>query len=426
MPMTREAGYLPDLPSVFEPVALREGADALDRAAELAPTRGAGTMPWVRSASRLEAAVVLEPERPLAAARLAVLAAASALADALAFLGPPELPIGLRWPTGVTLDGALVGAVRLREPPGAALHLPPDWIAVGVEARIAFPAAIRPGDVPHLTSLEEQGYAGIETEALVAAWARSLMATLSEWQDLGPDPLSRRVLERLEKEPWMGRGPWFWMRKPASWCSRRAPGRRAGPCGRRARRDGLLLRTLRLDPSDGIVFDRAAAPGEWAVPGGFCFWDEDPATMTGKRRQAFRAGFLGLGSFGWSTLVEVAVCEEAEREEALNALAAHLRAHYGAPDEAAARAAAAEEIGFAASLCEGQAPGTALALAREVEKGAQRERFRTLHRASRPAGYSAAVMGTLPVFTAVRVDGEDEVPEHPDLAAENPFAEARR
>ena len=64
-----------------------------------------------------------------------------------------------------------------------------------------------------------------------------------------------------------------------------------------------LPRTIRLDASDTVIFDQAAEPGELAVPGGFAFWDEDPAQMSGKRRQAFRGGFLGLGSFGWATLV---------------------------------------------------------------------------------------------------------------------------
>ena len=34
----------------------------------------------------------------------------------------------------------------------------------------------------------------------------------------------------------------------------------------------LLPRTIRLDPSDTVVFSRAAEPGEWAVPGAFLFW----------------------------------------------------------------------------------------------------------------------------------------------------------
>ncbi len=178
-----------------------------------------------------------------------------------------------------------------------------------------------------------------------------------------------------------------------------------------------LPRTLRLDPSDTLVFERAAEPGEWAVSGGFAFWDEDPEAMQGKRRQAFRAGFLGLGSFGWSTLVEVAEASPAEREAALAALAAHLRAAYGAPDEAAARAAAEEEIAFAESLCD-HPPGTVLALARSLEPGpdgpAVRERFRTLHRRDQPH----RDFGALPVFGVVEVSGEEEAPaERPNLAA---------
>lgn len=174
----------------------------------------------------------------------------------------------------------------------------------------------------------------------------------------------------------------------------------------------LLPRTLRLDPSDTLVFARAAEPGEWAVPGGFAFWDEAPEAMSGKRRQEFRAGFLGLSSFGWSTLVEVAACDAASREAALAALAAHLLAAYGAPDEAAARAAAAEEIAFAEQLCAGHAAGTVLALTRSAEGGEQRERFRTLQRRERPHGD----FGGLPVFGIVEVEGEDEVLEQPDLA----------
>src|SRR5215204_3025727 len=147
-------------------------------------------------------------------------------------------------------------------------------------------------------------------------------------------------------------------------CDRRAgarpAGRRAGALGRAdAGGDGgmtRLPRTLRLDPSDTMVFDRAAGPGEWAVPGGFAFWDEDPAALAGRRRQEFRAGFLGLGSFGWSTLVEVAEAAPGDRTAAVEALAARILAAHGAPGPDAARAAAEEEIAFAESLC-GHPPG---------------------------------------------------------------------
>ncbi|WP_372618968.1 DUF6505 family protein [Falsiroseomonas sp.] len=171
-----------------------------------------------------------------------------------------------------------------------------------------------------------------------------------------------------------------------------------------------LPRTLRLDLSDTLIFDCAAEPGEWAVPGGFEFWEEDPATMPGKRRQAFRGGFLGLSSFGWSTLVEVAEATAEQREAALAALAAHLRTRHGAPDEAAARAAAEEEIAFAESLCD-HPTGTVLALTRSGEAGELRERFRTLHLRDTPH----TSFNALPVFGIAVVEGEEEVVETPDL-----------
>jgi hypothetical protein len=173
-----------------------------------------------------------------------------------------------------------------------------------------------------------------------------------------------------------------------------------------------LPRTVRLDPSDTLIYDPAAEPGEWAVPGGFAFWDEDPAAMSGKRRQAFRGGFLGLGSFGWSTLVEVAEATRGQRAAAVAALAAHLRAEHGAPDEDAARAAAEEEIAFAESLCDHPA-GTILALTRSIEAGEQRERFRTLHRRDTPH----QAFDRLPVFGVAVVEGEEEPAERPDLTA---------
>jgi hypothetical protein len=139
-----------------------------------------------------------------------------------------------------------------------------------------------------------------------------------------------------------------------------------------------LPRTIRLDPSDTFVFERPAEPGEWAVPGSFLFWDADIPNLAGKRRAAFRAGFLGVRTLGHSTLVVVTEASEAERDEAVETLAAHLRERFGAPSRETALAAAAEEVAVAASLC-GHPANTVIALHRTEENGAIRERFRTLH-----------------------------------------------
>lgn len=199
------SAVLPELPTVFTPVVpLREAGDAMARAVALAPQHGAGSLAWVRSAARIEAAVVLEPEMPLAAARCALFAAASALGDALAAFGPGEVPLSFRWPDRVLVNGGEVGRVRIAWPDGGAGDAVPDWIVVGAEARLMFPQGWEPGHGLGQTSLQEEGWDLVEAtaEELTAAWARHLMAGLAEWQRAGGGfaRLAERYLARLERE----------------------------------------------------------------------------------------------------------------------------------------------------------------------------------------------------------------------------------
>ena len=92
-----------------------------------------------------------------------------------------------------------------------------------------------------------------------------------------------------------------------------------------------LLRTIRLDPSDTFVFDKAAEPGEWAVTGTFMFTEGDPSALQGKARAAFRSGFLGVASLGWSTLVQIVEASDDARLAAIDILAKQLVTHFGAP-----------------------------------------------------------------------------------------------
>lgn len=164
-----------------------------------------------------------------------------------------------------------------------------------------------------------------------------------------------------------------------------------------------LLGTIRLDASDTFVFDRAAQPGEWAVPGGFAFFDVDPRQFEGRARVAFRGGFLGLSSLGWSTLVQVVKASEADRRDAIEQLACRLQEHFGAPDAEIARQAAAEEFTFAASLA-AEPAGTVIAMHRAFEDGAIRETFRTL----RPRDGEAP----LRAFSLLETEDDEREPLH--------------
>lgn len=168
---------------------------------------------------------------------------------------------------------------------------------------------------------------------------------------------------------------------------------------------GRLPRTIRLDASDASVFTDAASPGEWAVTGAFLFADRDPESLTRKEAIAFTTGFLGIASFGFSTLAVVSEARADERQAAVEALAAQFAARLGAPSLDAARPAAEEEIAFAASLCDGHAPGTLIALHRTRDPdGTIRERFRSL----RPRAGTTLDCHQTP-FVAVEADAPEDV-----------------
>jgi uncharacterized protein DUF6505 len=168
-----------------------------------------------------------------------------------------------------------------------------------------------------------------------------------------------------------------------------------------------LLRTIRLDPSDTFIFERAAEPGEWAVSGAFVFADDDLETLAGKARSAFRGGFLGVQSLGWSTLVQIVEASAHDRAVAIDVLAKQLVAHFGAPALKDAIAAAEREVEFTTSLCN-HPHDTLIAVHRAHEVGEIRETFRTL----RPKG------GPKPLraFAFLDVEGEEEPAENVDLA----------
>jgi len=172
-------------------------------------------------------------------------------------------------------------------------------------------------------------------------------------------------------------------------------------------------RTIRLDPSDTFVFERAAEPGEWAVSGAFVFWNQDSSTLGQKQRVALRSGFLGIDSLGWSTLAIVTEATEADRQTMVERLAGQLLEKFGAPDLAAARLAAEEEVAFAASLCD-HSPQTLLAVQRSIEDGEIRERFRTL-KPREAAGDTDRLHAHARAFTFHEVEGDDEPAEEVDL-----------
>ncbi len=139
-----------------------------------------------------------------------------------------------------------------------------------------------------------------------------------------------------------------------------------------------LARAIHFDESDMNVFASPARTGEWCISGGFEFSNWTEGDLTGKARQAFANGWLGLETGGRVTFVAVTQIEAAERETLEKMLAQHFVTYYGAPSEEAALPVAREEIAQMVELCDDHAPNTLLTVARELTEAGVREAFRVI------------------------------------------------
>ena len=188
------------LPPPFTAVRLREVGDAFAHAISIAAEQGAGTLVYVGRFDLAEFAVVLEPEEPLAQARRAFYAGMVALADALAAHAQPETTITIDWPDAIAVNRGLVGGGRIGWPQGVAEDETPPWLVFGAMIRTVSMTGIEPGLTPLSTALEEEGFTGGTSNAVIESFARNLMVAIDSWTEAGFAAVARNYLLRLPAE----------------------------------------------------------------------------------------------------------------------------------------------------------------------------------------------------------------------------------
>lgn len=142
--------------------------------------------------------------------------------------------------------------------------------------------------------------------------------------------------------------------------------------------DRYLARAIHFDESDQRIFHSPARTGEWCISGGFEFSNWEEGDLSGKARQAFANGWLGIETFGRVSCVAITKIEPAEVEALADALAAHFVAIYGAPDSETARGVALEELGQMSELCADQTPNSLLTVSRELTDAGVKEAYRVV------------------------------------------------
>ncbi len=180
---------LPSLPPVYHLVALDPEVGAFERAVRAAP-RGVddGTLYWTERTDRLDLAIVVEPEAPVATALQALFVLTVATGSALDALLPPVLPVAFAWPGDLILAGAKLGQVRAAMAPVVDPADVPPWLVLGLSLSVG-PLGDGPGLLPNRTSLHDAGSAHVTVVPLVEAVSRHLLYWTSRWQKEGLAPV---------------------------------------------------------------------------------------------------------------------------------------------------------------------------------------------------------------------------------------------
>ncbi|MGY6409520.1 MAG: biotin/lipoate--protein ligase family protein [Alkalilacustris sp.] len=174
----------------------RVQGDVLDAAVALAPAEGAGTLVLQERPGLLGIAVVLEPEQPLAVARLAFLVGMAALADALAAHCPPERTVRFVWPDEIRYDKSRLGGGRFAVAPGCGEGDVPDWMVFAAELLADRDGLAEPGRYPDSISLAEDDFA--PAADIVESFAAYLMLYFDRWAHEGIAAVTNRYLMRID------------------------------------------------------------------------------------------------------------------------------------------------------------------------------------------------------------------------------------
>ncbi|WP_417768722.1 biotin/lipoate--protein ligase family protein [Stappia sp.] len=160
---------------------------------------GAGDLLWSRAVERIELALVLEPEVGADRVSEMLFLAMVATTDAIGALIPPEIALTYLWPATLRANGATVGRVRLAHSAELDESGAPAWLVVGISLQLApLGGPLEPGEVPHLTSLVDEGGTELDRTQAIESLSRHLLTWIHTWDVDGFGPVLENWLFRAD------------------------------------------------------------------------------------------------------------------------------------------------------------------------------------------------------------------------------------
>lgn len=182
----------PQLPPLLSLKPLAPGDDPFDVAVAAARSGEgeAGYFYWSQRLDRIELAIVLEPESPVAQSLTMLPLAMVAFGDALGAIGPPVLAVHFRWPDAVEVNGGFVGGFRVAAAETGSSEDIPDWLVISFGIAVQMDLTDdAPGRKVSATTLFDEGCGDITVDELTESFARHFLTWMNRWQEEGFEPV---------------------------------------------------------------------------------------------------------------------------------------------------------------------------------------------------------------------------------------------
>lgn len=162
---------------------------------------GAGDVVWSRHASRIDIAVILEPEVTLETAVQMLPLSMVAIGDCLGALTPPQVGQTFTWPGEIRVNGGFCGTMKAAAGGERDAGAVPGWMVMGLWLRHRREdSEPEPGDVPDQTWLSEEGCADLSRTEIIESYSRHLLTWLNSWNEDGFKSVHASWLYRAQEK----------------------------------------------------------------------------------------------------------------------------------------------------------------------------------------------------------------------------------
>ncbi|MGI9371661.1 MAG: biotin/lipoate--protein ligase family protein [Hyphomicrobiales bacterium] len=194
--------HLPDptFPPLLTGHPVKAPERAFDRACASAAqsNAGAGDVFWGRDTSRMDWAIILEPDVPAAQAQQMLMVAEVAFAESFGAIAPPEVGVHFRWPNEILINGAKAGGLAMKFGEQGDDGFP-RWLVLGLSLNIRrADRELEPGAAPEETDLTEEGCAELDRTQLIESLSRHFLNHVHNWNEEGFAPFHELWMSKAQ------------------------------------------------------------------------------------------------------------------------------------------------------------------------------------------------------------------------------------